>query len=90
MAIGGSGLLAARTGCPTSAWPPWGEMAAGIQDIVAATHPRSIVDGDDGYGDLRSVVHMVEVYARLGVSGIVLEDQVPGWPSSPATPGPWG
>jgi 2-methylisocitrate lyase-like PEP mutase family enzyme len=51
-------------------------MAAGIQDIVAATDLPVLVDGDDGYGDVRSVVHLVEAYTRLGVSGIVLEDQV--------------
>ena len=89
MAIGGSGLLAARYGLPDVGLAALGEMAAGIQDIVAATDLPAIVDGDDGYGDLRSVVHMVEVYARLGVSGIVLEDQVRMASSSPATPGPW-
>jgi 2-methylisocitrate lyase-like PEP mutase family enzyme len=73
--IGGSGLLAARYGLPDVGLAALGEMAAGVQDILAATDLPAIVDGDDGYGDIRSVVHMVEVYARLGVSGIVLEDQ---------------
>jgi 2-methylisocitrate lyase-like PEP mutase family enzyme len=78
IAVGGSGLLAARYGLPDVGLAALGEMAAGIQDILAATDLPALVDGDDGYGDIRSVVHMVEVYARLGVSGIVLEDQVRG------------
>jgi 2-methylisocitrate lyase-like PEP mutase family enzyme len=76
IAVGGSALLAARYALPDVGLAALGEMAAGIQDIVAATDLPVIVDGDDGYGDVRSVVRMVEVYARLGVSGIVLEDQV--------------
>lgn len=74
--IGGSVLLAARYGLPDIGLAALGEMAAGIQDIIAATDLPVMVDGDDGYGDVKSVAHMVEVYARLGVSGIVLEDQV--------------
>ena len=76
--IGGSAMLAARYGLPDIGLAALGEMAAGIQDIVAATQLPVMVDGDDGYGDVESVAHMVEVYARLGVSGIVLEDQLRG------------
>ena len=74
--IGGSALLAARYGLPDIGLAALGEMAAGIQDIIAATDLPVMVDGDDGYGDVKNVVHMMEVYMRLGVSGIVLEDQV--------------
>lgn len=74
--IGGSALLAARYGLPDIGLAALGEMAAGIQDIIAATDLPVMVDGDDGYGDVKNVVHMMEVYTRLGVSGVVLEDQV--------------
>ena len=74
--IGGSALLAARYGLPDIGLAALGEMAAGIQDIIAATDLPVMVDGDDGYGDVKNVVHMMEVYMRLGVSAIVLEDQV--------------
>ena len=76
--IGGSAMLAARYGLPDIGLAALGEMAAGIGDIVAATSLPVMVDGDDGYGDLKAVAHMVEVYLRLGVSGIVLEDQLRG------------
>jgi 2-methylisocitrate lyase-like PEP mutase family enzyme len=36
------------------------------------------VDGDDGYGDVKNVVHMVQSYERMGVSAILIEDQQ--WP----------
>jgi len=76
--IGGSAMLAARYALPDIGIAALGEMAAGIADIIAATDLPVMVDGDDGYGDLKSVVRMVEVYARLGVSGIVIEDQLRG------------
>ena len=74
--IGGSALLASRYGLPDIGLAAFGEMLAGIRDIIAATTLPVMVDGDDGYGDIRSVAHMVETYARVGVSGIVLEDQM--------------
>ena len=76
--IGGSAMLASRYGLPDIGVAALGEMAAGIRDVVAATSLPVVVDGDDGYGDCKSVVHMVESYARLGVAGIVLEDQIRG------------
>jgi 2-methylisocitrate lyase-like PEP mutase family enzyme len=76
MGIGGSGMLASRYGLPDVGIAALGEMAAGIADIVAATDLPVMVDGDDGYGDVKSVVRMMEVYGRAGVSGIVLEDQL--------------
>jgi 2-methylisocitrate lyase-like PEP mutase family enzyme len=78
MGIGGSGLLASRYGLPDVGIAALGEMAAGIGDIVQATGLAVMVDGDDGYGDVKSVVRMMEVFGRLGVSGVVLEDQLRG------------
>jgi 2-methylisocitrate lyase-like PEP mutase family enzyme len=74
--IGGSGMLAARYGLPDVGLAALGEMAAGTADIVAATDLPVMVDGDDGSGDVMSVAHMMDVYGRLGVSAIVLEDQM--------------
>ena len=50
-------------------------MADGIRDIAAATPLPFLADGDDGYGDVKSVVRTVELYERLGVGGILIEDQ---------------
>jgi 2-methylisocitrate lyase-like PEP mutase family enzyme len=74
-AIGGSALLAARLALPDIGLAALGEMTDGISDIAAATRLPFLADGDDGYGDLKSVVRTVEAYERLGVGGILLEDQ---------------
>jgi 2-methylisocitrate lyase-like PEP mutase family enzyme len=73
--IGGSSMLAARYALPDLGLAGFGEMAAGIRDIVEASDIPCLVDGDDGYGDVKSVTRMVQAYERIGVSGLVLEDQ---------------
>ena len=75
--IGGFPTVGARYGCPTS----------GSRDS-ARSRPRArhhggldlpvFVDGDDGYGDVKNVVHTVQSLARMGVSAILIEDQQ--WP----------
>jgi len=74
-AIGGSAMLAARYALPDIGLAALGEMADGIRDIAAASTLPFLADGDDGYGDVKSVVRTVETYERLGVGGILIEDQ---------------
>lgn len=74
-AIGGSAMLAARFGLPDIGLVGLADMADGIRDIAAATPLPFFADGDDGYGDVRSVARTVETYERLGVGGILIEDQ---------------
>jgi 2-methylisocitrate lyase-like PEP mutase family enzyme len=50
-------------------------MTAGIRDIAAATTLPFFADGDDGYGDVKSVARMIELYEQIGVSAILIEDQ---------------
>ena len=75
LAIGGSSMLAARYGLPDIGLAALEEMAAGARDIIAATDLPVIIDGDDGYGDIKNVSHTIHTYERIGVSGVVLEDQ---------------
>jgi 2-methylisocitrate lyase-like PEP mutase family enzyme len=74
-AVGGSAMLAARYALPDIGLAALGDMAAGIRDIAAATSLPFMADGDDGYGDVKSVARTVEVYESLGVGGILFEDQ---------------
>jgi len=74
-AIGGSAMLAARYALPDLGIAARGEMADGIRDIAAATSLPFLADGDDGYGDAKSVAYTVETYERFGVGGILIEDQ---------------
>jgi 2-methylisocitrate lyase-like PEP mutase family enzyme len=74
--IGGNAMLAARYALPDLGLAALGEMTDGIRDIVGATPLPALVDGDDGYGDVKSVVRMVESYEAIGCAGTLIEDQV--------------
>src|SRR5471032_982535 len=76
--IGGFPAVGARYGVPDIGLKGFGEIAACVRDIMAACDLPVFVDGDDGYGDVKNVVHTVQSYERMGVSAILIEDQQ--WP----------
>jgi len=76
--IGGFPVSGARYGLPDVGLKGFGEIAAAVRDIMSACDLPAFVDGDDGYGDVKNVVHTVQSYERMGVSAILLEDQQ--WP----------
>jgi 2,3-dimethylmalate lyase len=53
-----------------------GEIGAGIRDIMAATDLPVLVDCDNGYGDVKTVVHAINTYERLGAQAVFFEDQI--------------
>jgi 2,3-dimethylmalate lyase len=73
--IGGFPLVGARHALPDIGLVGFGEMSAGIRDIMAATDLPVLVDGDDGYGDVKNVAHTVASYETIGVAAIFIEDQ---------------
>jgi 2-methylisocitrate lyase-like PEP mutase family enzyme len=76
--IGGFPVVGARYGVPDIGLKGLGEISAAVRDIVAASDLPAFVDGDDGYGDVKNVVHTLHTYERMGVSALLLEDQA--WP----------
>lgn len=75
LAISGSAMLAARYALPDLGLAGLGEMLDGTRDIMAAVDIACLVDGDDGYGDVKAVARTVRAYERLGAGAIVIEDQ---------------
>jgi len=73
--IGGSALLAARHAYPDIGLIGLTDMVAGIRDIADASTLPFLADGDDGYGDLKSVARTVAAYEAIGVGGLLIEDQ---------------
>ena len=74
-AMTGSGVLAARYALPDIGIVGLTDMAAAARDILAASSLSIIADGDDGYGDVKSIVRTVQTYETLGAGALVLEDQ---------------
>jgi 2-methylisocitrate lyase-like PEP mutase family enzyme len=76
--IGGFPVVGARYGVPDIGLKSFGEISAAVRDIMSACDLPVFVDGDDGYGDVKNVVHTLQSYERMGVSAILIEDQQ--WP----------
>ncbi len=76
--IGGFGLVGARYGVPDLGLKSLGDLSLGVRDILAACDLPVLVDADDGYGDVKNVVHTVHTYEQMGVGALFLEDQ--RWP----------
>ena len=66
--IGGFPAVGARYGVPDVGLKGFGEISAAVRDIMTACDLPVFVDGDDGYGDVKNVVHTVQTYERMGVS----------------------
>src|SRR5258706_11801689 len=73
--IGGYALVGARHALPDIGLVGFGEMSAGVGDIMAASSLPVLVDCDDGYGDVKNVARTIAGYEAMGVSAIFMEDQ---------------
>jgi 2-methylisocitrate lyase-like PEP mutase family enzyme len=73
---GGFPTIGARWGLPDIGLVALGEISSAVGDIMAACDLPVMVDGDNGYGDVKNVVHVLHRYERLGVSALMFEDQV--------------
>ena len=73
--IGGYALVGSRYALPDLGLVGFGEMSAGMRDIMSATMLPVLVDCDDGYGDAKNAARTVREYEAMGVSAIFMEDQ---------------
>src|SRR5262249_36847910 len=73
--IGGFPLVGARHALPDIGLVAFGEMSAGMRDIMAASRLPGVVDGDDGYGDAKNVARPGMGYEGMGAAAIFIEDQ---------------
>ena len=74
--IGGFPLVGARYAVPDIGLMGLGEISAGVRDSMAGSQLPVLVDCDNGYGDVKTAVHVVQTYERLGVQAVFLEDQI--------------
>jgi 2-methylisocitrate lyase-like PEP mutase family enzyme len=73
--VGGYALVGARHALPDIGLVAFGEMSAGIRDIMAASSLPVLIDCDDGYGDVKNVTRTIAGYEAIGVSAVFMEDQ---------------
>ncbi len=72
----GAGISNSQLGLADVGLLSFGEIFQQVGRIVEATSSPVIVDADTGYGGPANVVRTVKEFARIGVGGIQLEDQV--------------
>lgn len=75
--VGGFALEGARFGVPDIDLIRFGEKSEAVREIIKVSGLPVLVDCDDGYGDVKNVTHVVNVYEQMGVSAIFIEDQKP-------------
>lgn len=74
--LSGLGFAASHYGLPDVGFITWTDIVdyvQRIQNLLPRTH--LLVDIDDGYGDTHVACHVARTLDRMGVFGIVLEDQ---------------
>lgn len=74
--IGGFPVAGVRYGVPDIGLLGLGEFAAAYRDILFVTDLPALVDADNGYGDVKNIVHLVHTYERMGAQALFFEDQV--------------
>ena len=72
----GFGASASVLGMPDAGLISFSEMATHAGNLANALDIPLIADGDTGYGNAVNVYRTVKAYARAGVAGLHLEDQV--------------
>ena len=72
----GFGTSASVLGMPDAGLISFAEMATHAGNIANALDIPLIADGDTGYGNAVNVYRTVKSYARAGVAGLHIEDQV--------------
>lgn len=73
--IAGFAVEGSRHGVPDIDLTHYAERHAAVKDIMGATSLPIMVDGDDGYGDVKNVTYTVRGYQALGVQALFIEDQ---------------
>lgn len=83
--VGGFALAGTRYAYPDIDLVHFYEENEAIRQIVAASPLPVVVDGGNGFGDVKNVTRTVRGYEELGVAAIFIEDQ-----TSPITCGQMG
>ncbi|WP_405998379.1 oxaloacetate decarboxylase [Streptomyces sp. NBC_00829] len=74
--VSGFGFAASHYGLPDIGFIAWPDMVAFAERLrLAFPRHHMVVDIDDGYVDPEVACHVVQRLERIGVSGVILEDQ---------------
>ncbi|SHX71310.1 Isocitrate lyase family protein [Mycobacteroides abscessus subsp. bolletii] len=69
------GAIARSAGFPDIGLLSFTEVCSRLEQMVAVTHAPIIADADTGFGNAANARRTVQVFERLGVAGMHIEDQ---------------
>lgn len=74
--IGGSALAATQLALPDAGLQSFGEYRDAVARIMEGSSLPVMIDGENGFGDVKAITRTVQSFERLGVSAIAFEDLV--------------
>jgi 2-methylisocitrate lyase-like PEP mutase family enzyme len=74
--VGGAALAATQLALPDAGLQSFGEYRDAVSRILEGSRLPVMIDGENGFGDVKAVTRTVRSFERLGVGGIAFEDLV--------------
>ena len=86
MGIGGAALAATQMAMPDVGLQSFGEYRDALARTLQGSSLPAMVDGENGFGDVKAITRTVQSFETLGVAGISFEDLIfpPSLTSPPA------
>jgi len=74
VSVGGAALAATQLGLPDLGLQSFGEYRDAVARIVGACDVPVVIDGENGFGDVKAVTRAVRSFEALGVAALAIED----------------
>lgn len=74
MGIGGAALAATQMAMPDVGLQSFGEYRDALARTLQGSSLPAMVDGENGFGDVKAITRTVQAFEALGVAGISFED----------------
>lgn len=72
--VGGAALSAAQLALPDIGILSFGEYRDAVGRIMEGSNLPVLIDGENGFGDVKAVTRTVRIFERMGAGGIAFED----------------
>jgi 2-methylisocitrate lyase-like PEP mutase family enzyme len=74
--VGGAALAATQLALPDAGLQSFGEYRDAVARIIEGSDLPLMVDGENGFGDVKAVTRTVQSFEKMGVDAIAFEDLV--------------
>jgi 2-methylisocitrate lyase-like PEP mutase family enzyme len=72
--IGGAALAATQMALPDAGLQSFGEYRESVGRIIEGSKLPVMVDGENGFGDVKAITRTVRIFERMGVGALSFED----------------